>query len=179
LKQTTTDPGETEGTEANVASNVKELTFEYYPSGSSTPVDSPQDLDINKITTRIRITVKVQKGDTSRTLHQDVFLRVPKRIPEQEVVLITSVTPSSVSSTWSGTVTITGTNTNFEQGQSVVSFIPVESWMAVGTPTVISKTQLSVTVTVNNTTGSPQYFEVHVDTGTEKPFPKVSGFRVN
>ena len=181
FKQTTTDPGKTEGTEANIASNVKELKFEYYPSGSNSPVDSPQDLDINKITTRIRITVKVQKGETSRTLFQDVFLRVTKRIPEQEVVLISSVSPSSVSRHWSGTVTITGVNTNFAQGQSVISFLPTSPYVYVdpSTVTVISKTQLTATVYVDDFSGAGLIFEVHVDTGTETPFPLVGGFRVN
>jgi len=181
IRQATTEPGQGgTTTTADLASNVKELKFEYYTSGSDTvPIGSPGGYDINKNATRIRIKVTVQKDSISRTLSQDVFLRVPQRVPEQEAILISSVSPSRELGPWSGTVTIVGTNTHFVQGTSQVNF-EGSSGITLSNTTVISPTELTVTVTVDdNVSGTPKYYRVNVVTGAEIPFPKSNGFEVD
>jgi prepilin-type N-terminal cleavage/methylation domain-containing protein len=167
IQQTTREPPPvTTSSTVDLADNVPDqgLKFEYYPAGS--------DANINKLATMIRITITVQKGKSSRSLAQDVFLRVMHR------EALVSAAPLEVTGHGSGTVAVTGVNTNFASGRSAISFIPSETWITSGAPTVKSPTQILMLDTVPEASGTPGYFDVNDQTGAGKPFLKVNGFEV-
>ena len=184
--QTTTDPGEgVTPVTSKLASHVTDLEFKYYREGTRTEVTPAPDFNLNKETGIIRIIVKVQRGNASRTFHQDVFLRVSERVPEGEVVIIASVDPvEGRRGEIITNMTIVGLNTYFKydtdpQKCSYVTFYSEDVTVDPITPAnVVSSTRLeNVRVTISPTaTLGPR--NVGVITGTENPYPKVNAFNV-
>ena len=179
ITQQTVEPGTEPGHEpapVKLASGVTDLEFEYYRAGSSKPFDLPINYGINKEAVKIRISISVQKGTVRRTFHQDVFLRVPDREPEGEFSMISSVLPGSTNRGNSILVTILGVGTHWTGGNPRVTVSG--SGVTASTPTVISDTTLTVTLTVADTQEAVGSHDVNVITGSDYPIPKFDGFMV-
>ena len=178
-----TEPGY-EPTPVKLASGVTDLKFEYYGAGSSEPLNLPSYYGINREAVKIRISISVQKGNARRTFHQDVFLRVQDREQEGEVSMIFSVTPGSSFYPNGILVNVKGVGTHWKTKgvdlvPPVIPRVTVSgSGVTAGTPTVISDTELTVTLTVGDTPEAVGPHDVNVITGSEYPIPKYGGFTV-
>jgi hypothetical protein len=105
-------------------------------------------------------TETISRADTSILLVRAMFNDLlPAGTP-----LITQVTPNTLNPGEGNTITITGVNTNFVQGTTLLSPIP---GITIGTLTVISPTQLTVAVAAS-TTAPVQPNPVLIITGNEQ-----------
>jgi hypothetical protein len=84
-------------------------------------------------------------------------------LPSTEPIL-TSVSPASLSNLTTGTITVTGLNTNFVQGTTVVNAV---SGISVGAVNVTSPTTLTVSISAN-TAVTPEPVSIWVSTGTQE-----------
>ena len=184
--QTTTDPGAgVTPVTSKLASHVTDLEFKYYRQGTRTEIEPPQDFNLNKETGVIRIIVKVQRGNASRTFHQDVFLRVSPRTPEGETMIIASVDPTTGKQGDTITMTIVGLGTHFMYDADPLkcSYVTFYSTDVTADPiapgNVISSTRLEgVIVNISSTATTEDLYDVGVITGTENPYPRVNAFEV-
>jgi hypothetical protein len=104
-------------------------------------------------------TSPVTRGDMAIFIMRGLFnILLPTGTP-----VITSVSPSVLAPGQGATLTITGTNTSFQQGLSLVNPIP---GITFGVPTVTSATSLTVPVVVS-TEAVAQPWPIEVITGSQ------------
>lgn len=157
---------------ANIGSGLEPtdgLKFEYYRRGA-TSATPPTQLNVNKDAGKIRISLKMKKGNVSRTYYQDVYLRVDDRTPVGTYCTIASVVPGSFQAghiPYTGVV-ITGNGTHFTQADSVGRADTIG--ILVSSINVWDETHCDATITVyaSCTTGA---HSIWVRTGTEDPEP--------
>ena len=181
--QETTDPGKAAMT-SKLASYVTDLEFKYYREGTRTQITPAPNFNLNMEAGIIRIIVKVQRGNASRTFHQDVFLRVSERVPQGARVLIASVYPAEGHRGTTVFVDIVGLGTHFMYDtdlakrskvtfycEDVIAFALTGANVQDATHLVHVGVYIAPTATLG-----PRV--VGVITGTENPYPKANAFIV-
>lgn len=181
VKQTILEPGVATPVESNLGSYVTNLAFTYYkvgdrPGGEGVTPLIPGTDNINAKVGSVRMGLTFTKNGLTRTFNQDVYFRLPDRLPEGSNCQIVSCTPNIGNRGQGGLwVTIRGNNTHFTPS-SVASF----SNPGITVVQTIYSNATTVMAQINIAGGAAAgKCDVNVTTGNEYPEPLVQGFTVN
>lgn len=179
ILQTTVEPAGGGTSSSNLGNNVTALSFNYYRIGEKPGVATPLTPGTDNINSKVgsvRMSMQFTKSGLTRTFNQDVYFRLPDRLPEGSNCTIVSCAPSSGARGASGLwLTVTGSNTHF----TPTSHASISN----GGITIVQTIQSSATIVlvqINIAAGAATgQFDVNVTTGNELPEPLVNGFTVN